>query len=294
MAEYLSHPLVNVELTSFPDGEFFCKIHENIRGEDVFIIQPTSPPVNENIMELLVMLDACKRASAKRIITVLPYYGYARQDRKDQPRVPITARLVADLLEAAGTTRIMGLEFHSEQIQGFFNVPVDHLYAYPVMVKYLRERNLGDITVVSPDSGGFKRAYHYAEILEAGLAVVSKQRISAVEVESVSIVGEVKGKDCVLIDDMTTTAGTLVAAADLLSKRGANSVIAMVSHCLLSAKGHERLRNSAIDELITTDSVPGEDPEDLHITRLSVAPLMAEAVSRIYHNQSVTSLFKVS
>lgn len=293
IAEHLSHPLSDVELSEFPDGEFFCKIKENIRGEDVFLIQPSCPPTNQNIMELLILLDACRRASARRINTVMPYYGYARQDRKDQPRVPITAKLVADLLQRAGSARILGLDFHSEQIQGFFDIPVDHLYAYPVVVKHLQEREWEGLTVVSPDSGGFKRAYRYAEMLGAGLAVSSKNRKSAEEVESVNLVGEVEGRDTLLVDDMTTTAGTIASASELLMKRGAKSVTAFVTHCLLNEKGHKRLRNSPIRELITTDSVPGTDPEDVNITRLSMAPLLGDAITRIHNNQSVTNLFRI-
>lgn len=293
IAEHLAHPLTDVTLSSFPDGEFFCKIEENIRGEDVFLIQPTCPPANQNIMELLILLDACRRASARRVNAVIPYYGYARQDRKDQPRVPITAKLVADLLQTAGSARVLGLDFHSEQIQGFFNTPVDHLYAYPVVVEHLKAREWEGLTIVSPDSGGFKRAYRYAEMLSAGLAVASKNRKSAEEVESVNLVGDVEGRDALLVDDMTTTAGTLTSAAELLTKRGAKSVTAYVTHCLLNEKGYDRLRNSSIVELITTDSIPGDDPPDLNITRLGIASLLGDAISRIHNNQSVTSLFRV-
>ncbi len=276
----------------FPDGETFVKIEENVRGEDVYLVQSTSPPTNHHLMEMFIMIDALRRASAARITTVLPFYGYARQDRKDQPRVPITAKLIANLLVAAGANRILTMDLHAQQIQGFFDIPVDHLYAAPVMYDYLKSKNLKDVVVVSPDVGGLKMAYAYSQVMEAGLAIVAKRRKSATEVESMAVIGEVKGKDVLLVDDLTETAGTLVAAADLLKKEGAASVMACVSHAVLGEVGVERLRNSAIDELVTTDTVLRPAISGVKITTLSVAGLLGEAIKRIHCNSSVTSLFE--
>jgi ribose-phosphate pyrophosphokinase len=286
--------LCDVQISRFPDGEVFVKIVENIRGRDIFIIQPTSYPPNENLMELLIMIDAARRASAQRITAVLPFYGYARQDRKDQPRVPITAKLVANLLVAAGTSRLLTMDLHAQQIQGFFDIPVDHLYAAPVFVKYLREKKLENLVVVSPDTGGMKLAATYAEMLGAGVAVVGKERKSADRVSATHLVGDVKGCNTVLVDDMTSTAGTLTAAARLLEKAGAASIRAMVSHSLLNCKGVERLSESSISELITTDSVPARCDVGSRVTVLSVAELLAEAICRIHNNNSVTSLFRIT
>jgi ribose-phosphate pyrophosphokinase len=283
-----------VEISRFPDGEIFVKIAENVRGRDVFIIQPTSYPPNENLMELLIMIDAAKRASAKRITAVLPFYGYARQDRKDQPRVPITAKLVANLLVAAGTNRLLAMDLHAQQIQGFFDIPVDHLYAAPVFVKYLREQNLENLVVVAPDTGGMKLAAAYADMLNAGVAVVGKERKSAEHVSATHLVGDVTGRNAVLVDDMTSTAGTLTAAAELLQKAGAASIRAMVSHSLLNEKGVARLNASPIVELVTTDSVPARCETGAKVKVLSVAELLAEAIRRIHEDASVTSLFRIT
>jgi len=276
----------------FPDGETFIKIEENVRGEDVFIIQPTSPPTNHNLMELFIMIDAVRRASAKRITAVLPFYGYARQDRKDQPRVPITAKLVANLIVAAGANRILTVDLHAQQIQGFFDIPVDHLYAAPVIYPYLRKQNLSDLVVVSPDVGGLKMAHAYSQTLEAGLAIVAKQRKSATEVESVAVIGEIRGKNCLLVDDLTETAGTLTKAAEVLKRKGAKRILACVSHAILNDLGIERLRKSVIDELITTDTVLRPVIPGVKITTLSVAGLLGEAIQRIHNNSSVNSLFE--
>ncbi len=286
--------LCDVQISRFPDGEIFVKIAENVRGRDVFIIQPTSYPPNENLMELLIMIDAAKRASASRITAVMPFYGYARQDRKEQPRVPITAKLVANLLVAAGTNRLLTMDLHAQQIQGFFDIPVDHLYAAPVFVKYLREKKLKDLVVVAPDTGGMKLAAAYADMLDAGVAVVGKERKSAERVEATHLVGDVKGCNTVLVDDMTSTAGTLTAAANLLEQAGAKSIRAAVSHSLLSCKGVERLNESPIIELVTTDSVPARCEVGSKVKVLSVAELLAEAIRRIHDNNSVTSLFKIT
>lgn len=279
-------------VTCFPDGESFVKINENIRGADVYIIQSTCPPTNHHLMELLIMIDAARRASAQRITAVIPFYGYARQDRKDQPRVPITAKLVANLLVAAGATRALMMDLHSQQIQGFFDIPVDHLYASPVFFQYLATKKSTNLVVCSPDVGGMKMAAAYADTLGASLGMVAKRRTGATTVEAVNIVGEVKGCDVLLVDDITETAGTLTAAARMLRDHGATSIRAAVSHCVLNDIAYERLGAGLIDELITTNSVP-VDPRGLPITVLSIAPLLGEAILRINSNESVTSLFKI-
>jgi len=276
----------------FPDGETFIKIEENVRGEDVFVVQPTSPPTNHNLMELFIMIDALRRASATRITAVLPFYGYARQDRKDQPRVPITAKLIANLLVASGVNRILAVDLHAQQIQGFFDIPVDHLYAAPVMYEYLKKKKLPDLVVVSPDVGGLKMAHAYSQVLASGLAIVAKRRKSATEVESMAVIGEIRGKNILLVDDLTETAGTLTSAAALLKKKGAKQILACVSHAILNNVGIERLRKSAIDELITTDTVQRPAIDGVKITTLSVAGLLGEAIKRINSNSSVNSLFE--
>lgn len=278
-------------ISAFPDGETFVKIEENVRGEDVFIIQSTCPPTNHHLMELFIIMDALRRASASRITAVLPFYGYARQDRKDQPRVPITAKLVANLLVAAGANRILTMDLHAQQIQGFFDIPVDHLYAAPVMYEYLKSKKLSDLVVVSPDVGGLKMAHAYSLTMDAGLAIVAKRRKSATEIESMTVIGEIQDKTVLLVDDLTETAGTLTAAAELLKEKGAKRVFACVSHAILNDLGYERLRNSIIDELITTDSVPHPEVDGVRITTLSVAGLLGEAIKRIHNNASVNSLF---
>jgi len=288
---------INMELGKcsiqpFPDGETFIKIEENVRGEDVFVVQPTSPPTNHNLMELFIMIDALRRASATRITAVLPFYGYARQDRKDQPRVPITAKLIANLLVAAGVNRILTVDLHAQQIQGFFDIPVDHLYAAPVMYEYLKKKKLSDLVVVSPDVGGLKMAHAYSQVLESGLAIVAKRRKSATEVESMAVIGEIRGKNILLVDDLTETAGTLTAAAALLKKKGAKQILACVSHAILNNVGIDRLRKSVIDELITTDTVQRPAIDGVKITTLSVAGLLGEAIKRINSNSSVNSLFE--
>jgi len=278
--------------SSFPDGETFVKIEENVRGEDVFVVQSTSPPTNHHLMEMFIMMDALRRASASRITSVIPFYGYARQDRKDQPRVPITAKLVANLLVAAGANRILTMDLHAQQIQGFFDIPVDHLYAAPVMYEYLKRKNLQDLVVVSPDVGGLKMAHAYSQVLNGGLAIVAKRRKSAEEVESMAVIGEIRGKNVLMVDDLTETAGTLTNAAALLRKKGAKKIYACVSHAILNDLGVERLRKSRIDELITTDTVLRPAIDGVKITTLSVAGLLGEAIKRIHSNSSVTSLFE--
>src|SRR5438034_9562428 len=237
ICKYIGAPLGQATISSFPDGETYVRIEENIRGHDVFIVQPTSPPTNQHLMELLIMVDAARRASADRITAVIPFFGYARQDRKDQPRVPITAKLVANLLVAAGVNRILTMDLHAQQIQGFFDIPVDHLYAAPVMYEYLKTKHLHDLVVVSPDVGGLKMAYAYSQVLEGGLAIVAKRRKSATEVESMAVIGEIRGKNVLLVDDLTETAGTLTTAAELLKRKGARKILACVSHAILNEVG---------------------------------------------------------
>jgi ribose-phosphate pyrophosphokinase len=288
----IGEPLGEATVTAFPDGETFVKINENIRGADVFIIQSTCPPTNHNLVELLIMIDAARRASANRITAVLPFYGYARQDRKDQPRVPITAKLVANLIVAAGANRILTMDLHSQQIQGFFDIPVDHLYASPVFFEYLGKEKTPDLVVCSPDVGGMKMAAAYADVLGAGLALVAKKRKSATKVEAINLVGEVAGCDVLLVDDITETAGTLTAAAKILRDHGARRIRAAVSHCILNEVAIDRLKSGIIDELITTDSTPMKT-HGLPVTVLSIASLLGRAIQRINSNESVTSLFRV-
>lgn len=293
IVSYLKTSLGDVEISKFPDGELHVKVKENIRGRDVYLVQSICKPPNENLMELLIMIDAMKRASAARITAVLPFYGYARQDRKDQPRVPITAKLVANLLVAAGANRLLTMDLHAQQIQGFFDIPVDHLYAFPIIIKYWKEKKLKNPIVVSPDTGGVKVAQAYAEMLGCGLAVVAKNRKSATEVEALTIVGEVEGHTALLVDDLTTTAGTLCSAAELLKKQGAMDIYAAVTHAAITPKGIERLKKSLIKELVVTDTVPLEGAEDTPVTILSVAELLGEAIMRIHEDRSVTSLFRL-
>ncbi len=293
IAEYVGSPLGKIDIRRFPDGEVFVKINENIRGKDVFVVQSLCFPPNESLMELLIIIDAARRASAERITAVLPYFGYARQDRKDQPRVPITAKLVANLLVAAGVDRVLTLDLHAQQIQGFFDIPVDHLYGFPVMIQYIKSLHLERPVMVAPDTGGVKAAYAYAQSLGCDLAVVAKQRIGAEEVEAYNLVGSVDGCTAIMIDDMTTTAGTLCSAARLLQQRGASAVYGAVSHATLTEKGLARLRESPIQELVITDSVPLRvDAGDYPVTVLSVADLLGEAILRIHENRSVTTLFR--
>ncbi len=280
IARSIDLELGKVTISTFPDGETFVKIEENVRGEDVYVVQS-------------IIMDALRRASASRITAVIPFYGYARQDRKDQPRVPITAKLVANLLVAAGANRILTMDLHAQQIQGFFDIPVDHLYAAPVMYDYLKKKKqLSNLVVVSPDVGGLKMAYAYSQVLEASLAIVAKRRKSPTDVESMAVIGEIRGKNVLMVDDLTETAGTLTNAADLLQKKGAKHIYACVSHAILNDVGIQRLRKSRIDELITTDTVLRPAVDGVNIITLSVAGLLGEAIKRIHSNSSVTSLFE--
>jgi ribose-phosphate pyrophosphokinase len=293
IADYLKVPLGAADVTRFSDGEVFVQINENVRGSDVFVLQPTCPPVNDTIMELLIMIDALKRASAGRITAVLPYYGYARQDRKVQPRVPITAKLVADLLDAAGVDRVLALDLHAGQIQGFFNVPVDHLFAGPpVIVDYLIKKDLHDPVVVAPDAGGVERARAIAKRLNAGLAIIDKRRDGPNVAVVMHLIGDVKDKDAIVIDDMIDTAGTLVQAVGALEREGARRIIAGGVHAVLSGPAIERLKSAPIEEIVVTNSIP-LTPDKLlpTMTVLTVAPLLGEAIRRIHDEESVSTLF---
>ena len=293
IATYLGQGLSDATVTTFPDGESFVKINDNIRGRDIFIVQPTCPPTTQNSMELLIMVDAARRASANRITAVIPFFGYARQDRKDQPRVPITAKLVANILVAAGVQRVLTMDLHAQQLQGFFDIPVDHLYALPVMVKHIRSMELSNLVVVSPDVGGVKMASAYAEALGAGLAIVVKRRRSATEVEPLHVIGDVEGKNVLIVDDITETAGALVSAAKILKTLGVGDIYAGVSHAVLTDLSIERLKDSEIKQLITTDSVPGSEDVEGRVKRLSIAELLGEGIRRIHQGESVSSLFRV-
>jgi ribose-phosphate pyrophosphokinase len=285
-------PLADSSVNRFSEGEIQLKINENVRGKDVFVVQPTCPPTNDNLMELLIMLDALRRASARRITAVIPYYGYARQDRKDQPRVPITAKLVANLITTAGADRVLTMDLHAGQIQGFFDIPLDHLFAITVFEQYIKRKRLKPIVVVSPDVGGIKLARAYAKRLRAGLAIVDKRRDSPDTTEVMHILGEVKGKTCLLVDDLIATGSSLVEAAAALERAGATAVYACVTHPVLSGPARSRIISSCLKELIVTDTIP-LDGSKRHprITVLSVASLLSEAIRRIHYELSISVLF---
>ncbi len=289
----LGCPLGAANVRHFSDGEVHLQIQENVRGADVFVIQPTCTPVDRNLMELLLMMDALKRASAERITAVLPYYGYARQDRKDRPRMPISARLVANLIERAGADRILAVDLHAAQIQGFFDVPVDHLFAAPVMVDYFDEFRGEDLTVVSPDAGGVERARNFAKRLESPLAIIDKRRSDVNVAEVMHIIGDVAGQHCLIVDDLIDTAGTLVKAAEALLQQGAKSVRACATHAVLSGPAVERIEQSDITDVIVTNSIPLLEQADncTRIKQLSVAPLLAKAIQSIHEDGSVSTLF---
>jgi ribose-phosphate pyrophosphokinase len=292
IGQYLRVPIGDAEVTRFSDGEVFVQVNENVRGADVFVIQPTCPPVNDTLMELLIMIDALKRASAHRITAVLPYYGYARQDRKVQPRVPITAKLVADLLEAAGVDRVLALDLHAGQIQGFFNIPVDHLFAAPVIIDYLGKKDLQDAVIVSPDAGGVERARAIAKRLKAGLAIIDKRRDGPNVAHVMHLIGDVRNKDVVVIDDMIDTAGTLSQAVLALEREGARRILACGVHPVLSGPAITRIQSSPLEEIVVTNSIPVSDEKRAaRITVLSVAPLLGEAIRRIHDEESVSTLF---
>jgi ribose-phosphate pyrophosphokinase len=292
IARSLSLPLSDADVTRFSDGEIYVQINENVRGADVFVIQPTCPPVNDTLMELLVMIDALKRASAHRITAVLPYYGYARQDRKVQPRVPITAKLVADLLTAAGVDRLLALDLHAAQIQGFFNIPVDHLFAAPVIIDYLGKKDLRSPVIVSPDAGGVERARAIAKRLNAGLAIIDKRREGPNVSVVMHLIGDVEGRDAIVIDDMIDTAGTLVQAVTAIEREGARRILACGVHPVLSGPAVGRIKASPIEETVVTNSIPvPPDKREARVTVLTVAPLLGEAIRRIHNEESVSTLF---
>jgi ribose-phosphate pyrophosphokinase len=293
IASNLDMELGRSMVKQFADGEIYLQIQENVRGGDVFVIQPTCTPVERNLMELLLMIDALKRASAERITAVLPYYGYARQDRKDKPRVPISARLVAALLETAGADRVLTLDLHAAQIQGFFDIPVDHLFASPVMIEYFRAQNVSGITVVSPDAGGVERARAFAKRLNAPLAIIDKRREEANIAEVMNVVGEVNGRHCLLVDDLIDTAGTLVKGAEALMEKGAASVSACATHAVLSGQAVNRIEDSCLKQVVVTNSIPLSEAgkKSSRIKSLSIAKLMADAIRSIHEETSVSVLF---
>ncbi len=293
ICQYLHLPLSQALVRTFSDGEVFVEVGENVRGADVFVVQSTSPPVNDHLMELLIMVDAMRRASARRITAVVPYYGYARQDRKVAPRVPISAKLVADLITTAGTGRVLCMDLHAGQIGGFFNIPVDHLFSAPVMLDYLRKHIEGEAVIVSPDAGGVERARAIARRLQAGLAIIDKRREAANVAQAMNIIGEVKGRLAVIVDDMIDTAGTLTEAARALTENGAREVWACASHPVLSGPAMGRLEESPITRVVVSNTIPvqGEALNSKKVVSLSVARLLGEAIRRIHMEDSVSSLF---
>jgi ribose-phosphate pyrophosphokinase len=293
VAEYLGIPVCDTLITTFSDGEIMVQINENVRGSDIFVLQSTCTPVNDNIVELLLLIDALKRASAGRITAVIPYYGYARQDRKVQPRVPISSKLVADLITVAGANRVLTVDLHAGQIQGFFNIPVDHLYASPVILDYIKKCNIKDIVIVSPDAGGVERARAFAKRLSASLAIIDKRRERANESQVMNVIGDVKGKNTIILDDMIDTAGTIAQAASALTEKGAKRVLAACTHAVLSGPAIDRLNNSVIEELIVTNTIRLDSKQEKckKLTVLSIAPLLAEAIKRIHEESSISSLF---
>jgi len=293
ICDYLNLPQGNSTAFNFSDGETFCQIDENVRGSDVFIVQPTCRPVNENLMELLILLDAFKRSSASRVTAVLPYYGYARQDKKDQPRVPITSKLVADLISRAGADRVLTMDLHASQIQGFFDVPVDHLFAAPVLLEAIRELALPNLMIVSPDAGGVERARAIAKRLEAGLAIIDKRRTAPNVAEVMHIIGDVDGRDVLILDDIIDTAGTLTKTVDALRAKGAHRILAAGVHGVLSGPALQRIEQSPLEQVLITNTTPVEEKlaKSSKLRALSVAPLLGEAIRRIHENSSVSSLF---
>ena len=289
IADSYGIPLGNVIINTFSDGEFQPSFEESVRGSDVFIIQSTFPPA-DNLMELLMMIDAAKRASARRIVAIIPYFGLARQDRKDKPRVPIGAKLVANMLAAAGVTRIMTMDLHADQIQGFFEVPVDHLFESTIFIPYIKSLNLENLTMASPDMGGTKRANAYAKFLQAEVAVCYKQRKKANVIEDMFLIGDVEGKDVIIIDDMVDTAGTLVKAAAIMKEKGALSVRAIATHPILSGEAYERIENSELTELIVTDSIPLSQ-QSSKIKVLSVADLFSHIIKKVFNHESISESF---
>ncbi|MGH7275068.1 MAG: ribose-phosphate pyrophosphokinase [Nitrospiria bacterium] len=293
ICDYLGIPLGQAQVSRFSDGEIRVRIEENVRGMDVFVLQSTSDPVNVNLMELLIMVDALKRASPYRITAVIPYYGYARQDRKDEPRVPITAKLVADLITTAGAHRVLTMDLHAGQIQGFFNIPVDHLYAAPVLLDYFRKLDLKDLVVVSPDAGGVERARAFAKRLKSNLAIIDKRREGPNRAKLMNIIGKVEGHDVLLLDDMIDTGGTIVQGAGAIKEKGGLRILAGCTHAILSGPALKRINESAIEEVVATNTIPLNKKEEVckKIKILSVGPLLGEAIKRIYREESLTTLF---
>ncbi len=295
IAQHLGIPLGNVLLGRFPEGEIQLQIRDNIRGKDVFIVQSTCTPPNENLMELLILIDAARRASARRITAVLPFFGYARQDRKDRPRVPITAKLVANLIVSAGAGRVLTMDLHAGQIQGFFDIPVDHLYSINVLGSYFKKKKIKDLIVVSPDVGGIKMARSYAKVFNCDLAIVDKRRESASTTHVMHIIGSVKDKNVVIVDDLISTGGSITEAAKALKEFGAREIYAMIVHPVLAWPAVERIQKSVIKELIVTNSIPlTAGNRSKKITQLSIAPLLADAISRIHYDESISTLFSRS
>ncbi|MBD3792968.1 MAG: ribose-phosphate pyrophosphokinase [Campylobacterales bacterium] len=293
VSRYLDQPLSKAKITRFSDGEINIKIKESVRGKDVFIIQSTSAPANANLMELLIMVDALKRSSAKSITAVVPYYGYARQDRKAEPRVPISAKLVANLMETAGITRVVTVDLHASQIQGFFDIPVDNLYGAVLFNDYVKSKNLKNPIIASPDIGGVARARYFAKTLDLDMVIVDKRREKANESEVMNVIGNVEGKDVIMIDDMVDTAGTMVKAAAALKKLGATSVMACCTHPVLSGLAYERIEKGELDELVITNTIPISQ-ESSKIKVLSTARMLGEVIRRVYNNESVNSLFETN
>ncbi len=291
VAQHLRMPLGKAYVGRFPDAEIEIKILENVRGTDAFILQPTSEPANDNLMELLLLIDALRRASASRITAVIPYFGYGRQDRKAQPRVPISSKLVSNLITTAGADRVLTMDLHAAQIQGFFDIPVDHLYANPVLIDYFRKKKIKDTVVVSPDAGGVERARAFAKRLNYDLAIIDKRRTSATDAEMLHVVGDVNGKNALIIDDLVDTAGTLVKGCQALIKNGAKSVYAACAHGVLAGPAIERIENSPLKELVITDSIALNGKKSDKIKVLTVAPLLSEAIKRIHEERTVSGLF---
>ncbi len=294
ISEYLEQPLSKAKITKFSDNEINVKIEESVRGKDVFILQPTSAPANFNLMELLIMVDALKRSSARSITAVVPYYGYARQDRKAEPRVPISAKLVANLMETAGITRVVTVDLHASQIQGFFDIPVDNLYGAVLFNDYVKGKNLKNPVVASPDIGGVARARYFAKTMGLEMVIVDKRREKANESEVMNIIGNVEGKDVIMIDDMVDTAGTMVKAAAALKAKGATSVMACCTHPVLSGPAFERIENGDLDELVVTNTIPLRNGSCSKIKVLSTAKMLGEVIRRVYNNESVNSLFETN
>jgi len=290
VAKQLTLPLSDATIRRFSDGEIGVQISESVRGKDVFIVQPTCAPTNDSLMEILIMTDALRRSSANSITAIMPYFGYARQDRKAAPRVPITAKLVANLLQTAGIDRVVTIDLHAGQIQGFFDIPVDNLYGNIIFLDYVKRKNLKNPIIASPDIGGVARARAFAKKLDVDIVIVDKRREKANECEVMNIIGDVEGRDVILVDDMIDTAGTITKAASVLKSKGATSVMACCTHPVLSGPAYERVKKSDLDELIVSDTIPLKE-ESEKITVLSVAPLFAEVIRRVYHNESVNGLF---